>query len=233
MRYSVLAATCLYTTVASEESSRSLVQRGTTIIDTTNQDLDDAFIVPKNFVGFGIESAFADSFNNTFSKTLVRSLGSRMSQPPIIRIGGTSGDYFTYDPEQTEPTVCVGPEDECNDHQGVFSIGPRYFDVYENFEDAQIIVQAPLGNPISTSNTLDFVWSAWNRLGQGDKVAAIALGNEVEFIYESGAQAYVDNALLLQDSIVANLSLSGEAANIFEAGNSASGSMTTPKLYQG
>jgi hypothetical protein len=233
MKYSVLAATCLYTFKTSAESSSSLGQRGTTIVDTTNQNLDNAFVVPKNFVGLGIESAFANSFNNTFSKTLVRSLANRMSQPPIIRIGGTSGDYFTYDPEQTEPTLCVGPEEECNGHLGVFSIGPSYFDVFENFEDAYVIIQAPLGNPINTRNTLDYVWSAWNRLGQGERVSTIALGNEVEFIYESGAQAYVDNALQLQDSIVANLSLSGEATNIFEAGNSASGSVATPKLYQG
>ena len=50
-----------------------------------------AVTVPADFVGFGFESAFLNDYDNDFSRNLVDSVASRMSAPPIIRIGGTSG----------------------------------------------------------------------------------------------------------------------------------------------
>lgn len=188
---------------------------------------DDAFVVPKDFVGFGIESAFLNNFANEFSENLVSSLASRMSLPPILRIGGTSGDYFLFNPDQEADKVCLTEFGGCpNGHDATYVLGPSYFDGYTRFKDANMIIQAPLGNPVNTSNTLAYVWQAWENLGHGDRVAAIALGNEVEFIYNTTADDYVDAALEIQESILANLSLSGDASRIFEAGNTASGTIT-------
>lgn len=183
-----------------------------------------ALVVPKDFVGFGIESAFFPHFNNRFSDNLVSSLASRMSEPPIIRVGGTSGDYFLFDPGQDEYRVCF--DGACGDHDASYLLGPSYFEAYSRFRDAKIIVQAPLGNPVNISNSLAYVRQAWERLDDGARVAAVALGNEVEYIYRGGAEAYVDAALEIQSSIVENLGLSGDAAKIFEAGNTAFGTVT-------
>ena len=191
---------------------------------------DDAFVIPKDFVGFGIESAFFPHFNNDFSSNLVSSVASRMSAPPIMRVGGTSGDYFKYDPAQEEDTVCYNGT--CGSHEGWYSLGPSYFDAYrDQFQNAKFIVQAPIG-PVDKSNRLAYVWNAWQALDDGDRVEAIALGNEVEFIYKAGAKAYVNAALGLQESVIANLSLSGGAAGVFEAGNTASGTIKDSNLYR-
>lgn len=188
-----------------------------------------AAVVPKDFVGFGMESAFFNNFDNDFSENLVSSLASRMSAPPVLRVGGTSGDYFTFDPSQKEARVCVkGP---CSSSGGKFSLGPSFFKSYQRFQDARTTIQAPLENPLNTTNTLDYVWQAWNNLGNGKRAASIALGNEVEYIYKE-VKPYVNAALSLQNSIVKNLSLSGDAAKIFEVGNTASGSVSNHKLYQ-
>ncbi|UNI23789.1 hypothetical protein JDV02_009587 [Purpureocillium takamizusanense] len=191
---------------------------------------DDAIVVPKDFVGFGIESAFLNNFANDFSENLVSALAARMSAPPVMRIGGTSGDYFLFDAHQKEDKVCF--HGKCGSHDASYLLGQSFFDGYKRFKDARFIVQAPLGNPINTTNTLAFVTRAWKNLDGGRRVQAIALGNEVEFIYRAGAKAYVDAALSLQASIVKELKLQGGAANIFEAGNTASGTVTGNKLYQ-
>lgn len=52
-------------------------------------------IVPGDFVGFGFEIAFLNSYDNEFSNNLVNSVAARMGKPPVIRIGGTSGYVFT------------------------------------------------------------------------------------------------------------------------------------------
>lgn len=187
---------------------------------------DDAFVVSKDFVGFGIESAFLNNFANNFSQNLVSSLASRMSLPPILRIGGTSGDYFAFDPTQEADKVCLEEFGGCpNGHNAHYRLGPSYFDGYGWFQDAKMIIQAPLGNPVDPANTLAYVWQAWQKLGRGDRVSAIALGNEVEFIYRGGPVAYKNAALELQESVLTNVSLGGDKAAIFEAGNTASGTV--------
>ena len=187
-------------------------------------------VVPQDFVGFGIESAFLPNYDNDFSGNLVSSLAGRMGKPPVMRVGGTSGDYFMYDPQQKEARTCrQGP---CDSSTGKFTVGPSFFKSYERFTTAKTTIQAPLENPVNISNTLDFVASAWRHLDNGKRVAAIALGNEVEYIYKgNNAGPYVTAALKLEDAIVKNLSLSGDAAKIFEAGNIASGSIVQNTAY--
>ncbi|KAK5991718.1 Beta-glucuronidase-like protein [Cladobotryum mycophilum] len=189
----------------------------------------NAFLVPPDFVGFGIESAFLNDFANTFSENLVSSLAARLSKPPILRIGGTGGDHLLFDPHQKEDKVCVkGP---CGDPAATYLLGPSFFDGYKRFGDARMTIQAPLDKPLNVTNTLAYVWRAWNSLGR-ERVAVIALGNEVEYIYQSGVKSYVDAALSLQEAVVKNLSLSGAEARIFEAGNTASGTVVNRDSYK-
>jgi hypothetical protein len=189
---------------------------------------DDAVAVPPDFFGFGIESAFINNFDNDFSENLVDSLAARMSKPPIIRVGGTGGDRVRLNPGQGQDKVCV--EEPCNSSETNYTLGPSFFHGYRRFKSAEVTIQAPINNPINITNTVSFVWQAWNNLNQGKRVAAIALGNEVEFIYDT-VGSYTKAALELQASIVKNLSLSGDAAKIFEAGNTASGSVRNNNYY--
>lgn len=192
----------------------------------------DAFVVPKDFVGFDIEPAFLNNFANNFSENLVNALASRMSMPPFIRVGGTSGDLFKFDPNQQAAKVCLSlTASVCSTSNAIYLLGPSYFDGFAQFQNATMIIQAPLDNPINTTNTLAYVWHAWNKLGGGNRVSSIALGNEVEFIYPGGADRYTNAALSLEASIVQNLSLSGDAAKIFQAGNTASSTAANGGAY--
>lgn len=189
----------------------------------------DAIVVPKDFVGFGIESAFFIDYANDFSENLVSSLADRMSKPPVLRVGGTSGDNVLYNPAQKEARVCRAPP--CQNSKGQFTLGPTFFKSYQRFQNAHTTIQAPLENPINRTNAVGFVHEAWKNLDDGKRVDAIALGNEVGYIYKEGAKSYVNAALELQQSIVKALGLSKGAAKIFEAGNTASGQITSGKGY--
>jgi hypothetical protein len=64
-------------------------------------------IVPGDFVGFGFEIAFLNSYDNEFSNNLVNSVASRMGKPPVIRLGGTSGYIFHPIKNYTERTKLI------------------------------------------------------------------------------------------------------------------------------
>ena len=69
---------------------------------------DGAVSVPPDFFGFGFESGFVWHFNNNFSDNIVESVNSRMAGKMVIRIGGTSGDRFSYDPKQVKAAKVRG-----------------------------------------------------------------------------------------------------------------------------
>jgi hypothetical protein len=186
--------------------------------------------VAPNFVGFGIESAFLSNFDNQFSANLVTCLADRLSEPPVIRVGGTSGDTFHFNAIMHEPKTCVsGP---CGSSKGQFVVGTSFFDGYRRFPNAIMTIEAPMENPVNKTNTLMYVTNAWEALGNGSRVASIALGNEVELIYRQGPQQYVQAALELQGDIVDALGLKGSDARIFEAGNTATGTVQHNSSYQ-
>lgn len=56
-----------------------------------------------------VPQAFLPNFDNEFSGILVSSLAARMSKPPVLRVGGTSGDRFRYSASQKEARVCLQP----------------------------------------------------------------------------------------------------------------------------
>ena len=190
---------------------------------------DHAIAAPPDFVGLEIESIFFDLFNNEFSQNMVNSLAARMSKPPVIRVGGTSGDNLFFNPHQSEDKVCIGST--CWANNDKYIIGPSFFKAYRNFPQARMTIQAPLNNPVNNTNTLDFVTRAWSQLGNGKQVAAIALGNEPGFIYKN-AHAYAVAGIELQQQIISALNLSGSAARIFEAGNIATSAAADHTSYQ-
>lgn len=173
-----------------------------------------AVIVPPNFVGIGFESAFLDQFNNALSENLVDSLAARMSAPPVIRVGGTSGDTLKFNPSQKQTTVCIASSLGCPyQPYSDFIIGPTYFNTFAKFQRAQFSIQAPLQAALNISEIVSVVTRAYNAVG-ASRVAAIAVGNEAGY-YESTAQDYVIAAHTAQAAILKALKLSN-GTQIFE-----------------
>ncbi|KAJ5297153.1 uncharacterized protein N7443_008046 [Penicillium atrosanguineum] len=177
-----------------------------------------AVAVPADFFSFGFEAAFLPKFANDFSENVVNAIGSRMSKPLIIRVGGTSGDLLRIKEDLTMATHCfAGPG--CPDNsKDSFYIGPSYFDGFKRFQNATMTFQAPMGREMDILHTMAYVKNAWNALGK-DRVAGIALGNEPGYYHHWTAKQYVTRALEVEDAITKEFNLSGDAASIFEVGD--------------
>ncbi|KAK8048509.1 Glycoside hydrolase family 79 protein [Apiospora phragmitis] len=199
------------------DENNNNVQRATQTLKIDATKPTDAFTVPADFVGFGIESAFLNNFHNGFSANLVSSLRQRMSQPPVIRVGGTSGDRFIFDPSQKEAKKCVGG-DGPQGSQATYRLGPPS-------PDARISLKAPMQEaPTPLNNTLAFVRCAWDaRGGDESKFAAIALGNEPNFYRDTTPADYAKEALRVQKAVIDELVLQGDGWRFFEVANIGSG----------
>jgi hypothetical protein len=149
-----------------------------------------------------------------------------MPVKPIVRIGGTSGDKFKYNPAQANATICESGDCSPSGYDAVFSLGPSYFKAFGAFPMARLTVQAPLEKVSGTQEpqkgiALDYINLALKELGGGvknDRIEAIAIGNEPNF-YDPNAADYADQAQTLEKEIVANLSLSEDQSRIFEVAN--------------
>lgn len=124
MEFSVILAS-----VSAVAQAATVALRDAHPISVPSTKPDGAPVVPKNFVGFGIESALFTNFNNRFSENLVSALADRISKPPVLCVGGTGGDKFRYKLDLEEAQVCR--EGNCNTYLGSFLLGPKYFETFE------------------------------------------------------------------------------------------------------
>ncbi|GAB1312749.1 Glycoside hydrolase family 79 protein [Madurella fahalii] len=183
--------------LAAHEVTAQAIVTSTRMIALPTARPSNAFNVPADFPSVGFETAFLPGYNNKFSDNLVASLASRMAAPPVIRIGGTSGDIITFNPNQEEAAHCVA--EPCNS-AATFILGKSYFDALSCFQSAHFSIQAPLteGNPNRT-NIIAYIQRAYDALG-ASRVNAIALGNEVNW-YEDNAALYVADAQAAKNAI--------------------------------
>lgn len=213
--------------------SSSSAQTPPTHLQIPSTKPSEAFVVPADFLGVNVESAFMNNYAKPLSQNLVSSLAARMSTKPIVRVGGTGGDEFVFDPAQTgQLKVCV--RGECpTGSAAAFKVGPAFFDGFKAFPDAKMTIQAPLGPGVNATLVREFVRRAWDaRVGTDgavdwrDRIEAIALGNEPEF-YTQDVRKYVRDALELEDIILDELKLEGADRQIFEVGNNAKQPVST------
>lgn len=178
----------------------------------------DAIAVRADFVGFGFETAFLNDYANNFSENLVTVVADRTSLPPVIRIGGTSGDKVLFDPNQEAIRVCINGECPLGSN-AQYILGPSYFDGFKKFPNAKMTFQAPLGPDTNNSESLKYVRRAYKALGT-ERVTAIALGNEPNF-YDKTAAEYSNTSKGLASDIIKDLGLSDP--KVFQVGNIANG----------
>ena len=169
--------------------------------------------VPLDFVGFGFGQAWIPNYSNSFSEGLVDSVGKRMGKPPIIRMGGTVGDLFLWDPNQSEAIVPKGNQNP-DSSQTTFILGPKFFDYLQRFPNARMTFQATLGSKLNLSSTVPIIKRAYKAIG-AHRLVSIAVGNEVTVEYNT-AESYIQAALKIEDAVIEALELTGDDRRIFE-----------------
>ncbi|KAJ5083921.1 hypothetical protein NUU61_008500 [Penicillium alfredii] len=113
------------------------------------------------------------SHPNTFSQNLVKAIVDKTKTAPVVRVGGTSLDQSTYDPNLKEPVYLPNP------NQGIprnMKIGPSFFESFRNIPDAKYVVDIPWAKE-NLSNSLSFAQTAWKSVGSSN-IYALEIGNE-------------------------------------------------------
>jgi hypothetical protein len=103
---------------------------------------------------------------------------SRTGGNPIIRIGGTSGDYAKFVSSQAEPALPVAQQNT-GLAIGNTTIGPSFWSLCRNIPGARYIVQVPMATT-NVSETIEWVSSAVDGIGI-DSIQSIEIGNEPNF----------------------------------------------------
>lgn len=181
---------------------------------------EDAEAVPSNFFGFGFESGLFKHYDNEFSENVVNAIGSRMSEPIVLRVGGSSGDHITIVENQTEASLCDHEKWPVCDSNSYFTLGPSWFDTLKRFPKAKMTIQAPM-NDSSLENSMEYLRRAWAVLGP-ERVEAIALGNEPDYYdFESWTAAtYVNRSIEIENKVIEEFKLND--TRIFQIGEIAS-----------
>ena len=208
-------------------------------LSTPSSAPPDAVQVPADFVGFGFETAFLSNYAvGTFSENLINSVAKRLSVSITIRIGGTTGDRIRrLAPNQQEDKICV--EGDCPvGSDATYTLGPSHFEAFKRFQNQRMTFQVPMGPDVNINQSVEYAKRAYNALG-ADRVAGIALGNEVD-IYNSQhddpytISDYTRDATALQTALTSALHL--PPSRIFEVLNLASpegaDSFTVPSAWQ-
>lgn len=164
-----------------------------TVPATTPKGASD--VVDPGFMAFGISMhSFQDyagnlSSPNTFSRNLIETVSNRTGSPVHIRVGGTSGDYSIYKPDQTTP-LQFPPEytpGQLRVPRGI-TFGPSWSEGFENFHGVQWTHTAHMAN--NTEGMLDNSIAGFKESMKhiGSNLEAIEIGNEINFYNAEGAR---------------------------------------------
>ena len=144
--------------------------------------------VPAEFPALAFEessfvpySTYTNNTPNAFSQGLIKSIYSRTGGQPILRVGGTSGDYVVFNQSQTtpaEPPATLGRPPAFRS----LTIGPSLYELCKNIPGASYVINVPLAN-YQLSNCIDTAKAAWNAVGKD--IYAFEIGNEPS-LYEWG-----------------------------------------------
>ncbi|KIW67341.1 hypothetical protein PV04_06604 [Phialophora macrospora] len=151
----------------------------------------------ESFVSYSIEfSSFPDfagnsSQPNTFSYNLLSNLRNLQGSYPIIRVGGNTEDYATFNASQSDALVGSYNFSRSRDYPTTISIGPEYFDSYSTWPGVTYIHGFNMGkNGTAGYDTLvGTVPLVCKALGTS-KVAYWELGNEPD-LFKTSSQGPV------------------------------------------
>lgn len=129
---------------------------------------------------------------NEFSYNLLANLGAIQGTNPIVRVGGNTQDYATYNSSQQQALIGTFDFNRSRDYPTTISIGPSYFESYNTWHDQISYLHGfNLGKNGSVGidtlqGTVPLVCKALN----GSKLAYWQLGNEPD-LYKTSSQGPV------------------------------------------
>ena len=177
-----------------------------------------------SFLGLMIECTSWPEFTNDMSVRLTENLVEKIGTNMSLRIGGTSEDQATYDPNQADAVKWTTPNNGLTDP---VSLGPRWLDAFKPIRRAKYTVEIPLATG-TLETSVDFAKAVVGAIDP-DALDALEVGNEPDLYVPQdkrrapyGPPEYVPQFIQYSNAIRANTSL--PTGPFFQAGVIASGS---------
>lgn len=143
-------------------------------------------VVDKSYPGLAMsqhsfqEYAGNKSSPNTFSANLIQAIADRTGTSVHIRVGGTSGDFSIFDPNQQQAIV-FPPGYTPGGIPKNMKLGPTWFEGFQSFPGVQWIYDTHLANNSDgmKANSVAATQEALKNIGSN--LEAIEIGNEINF----------------------------------------------------
>ncbi|KAJ6789724.1 hypothetical protein PWT90_00588 [Aphanocladium album] len=189
LRYALALASAL--SIANVVQSAAVARDDTSPLYIPKITTDPSRFIDPDFPGLAFEQASfvnyalnSDGTPNVFSHNLVDAIFARTGGKPLIRLGGTSGDYAKYLANQTEPAL---PRAEVDNFQNIggTTIGPSYWAIAaKSFPSGQYIVQIPMATP-DMEEAVRWAKAATASIG-ADRIHSYEPGNEPDLYPAQG-----------------------------------------------
>jgi hypothetical protein len=187
--------------------SFALAQADKTITIPKTVPASAGHVVDPSFIAYAFEvsSFYNHSFDangnpNKFVANLIQGILDRTGGTPILRVGGTSGDLGSYDPNLKIPASRPATEGGPAFDPPYQRLGPSWFKAFKNFPGAKFVFMVPLRQD-NVANTIEY---ARNGLAViGDRLDALEIGNEPDFYPKFGIKMYVDRFVKFEKALIA------------------------------
>ncbi|KAF7192181.1 Beta-glucuronidase [Pseudocercospora fuligena] len=136
---------------------------------------------------------------NEFSKNLINAIFSRTGGPPILRVGGTSGDHGRYNASLKTAVSHPATEGGPRFKKPYLQVGPSYFKAYDSFPNAKFVFMVPLEHS-NIENSL--AWAEKGLAVIGSRLDALESGNEPDFYGGFTIPGYIKKYNAMREALV-------------------------------
>ncbi|KAK4503674.1 hypothetical protein PRZ48_004589 [Zasmidium cellare] len=143
-------------------------------------------VVDKSYPGLAFsqhsfqEYAGNKSSPNTFSANLIKAISDRTGTALHIRVGGTSGDFSTFDPNQKESIVFPPGYKPGGIPKGM-KLGPTWYEGFTSFPGVRYTYMTHLANTSDGQKANSVAGTKEALKNIGSNLEAIEIGNEINF----------------------------------------------------
>ena len=174
--------------------------------------------VDRQFLGVMVESTSWPDYADQISQDLIQNIVAKTGTPVIIRVGGTSGDQFVYDADQTQTFLRDNPSDHTLTAN--ITVGPTWMEGFRHIKNVSYVLEVPLARN-QLNKTIAFTKAAVQAIGKNN-LEAVEIGNEPDLYVGQGKRlgynesAWAQEFLQYTDAISQNVDL--PTGPIYQAG---------------
>lgn len=139
---------------------------------------DASAVIDHGYPSFAMSAHSFFEYSNDFSANLIEEVSKRTGAPVHLRVGGTSGDFSTYDPNQAAAIILPPGAAPGQIPRGIV-LGPSWYRGFRLFRNVKFTYSAPFAHLSKKANSVAATKLALSEIGPN--LDALEIGNEYNF----------------------------------------------------